>query len=55
MVIDNPSTMKAAWLIGIENKPGVTCYGCAAHISNLLASDFREKITTKGEVLGNRE
>jgi len=50
-VTDNPSTMKAAW----QKRPGVTCYGCAAHILNLLANDFRSKITTVGEVFENNK
>jgi len=29
MVTPNPSTMKVAWRIVLEKKPGVTCFGCA--------------------------
>jgi len=50
VVNDNPSVMVAAWCAIEVRKPHIKCYGCAAHISNLLASDFR-KLNTITEVL----
>lgn len=33
-----------------EQRPSVSCYGCAAHVINLLAGDFR-KMEINEEVL----
>ena len=35
-----------------EKKPEITCYGCAAHVLNLLASDLR-KIPSVSVTLDN--
>ena len=34
--------MTAAWAIVEAKAPGVHCYGCGAHVINLLAADFRK-------------
>ena len=42
IVTDQPTVMTAAWRIVEEKKPWVHCYGCSAHILNLLAGDLRK-------------
>jgi len=42
VVTDQPSVMKAAWKIVNEKIPSINCYGCGAHVINLLACDFRK-------------
>jgi len=50
IVTDQPSVMTAAWDIVETLKPWVHCYGCGAHVINLLAADFR-KIPDVNQVL----
>jgi len=45
VVTDQPSVMQAAWDIVSKNAPWVHCYGCAAHVLNLLASDLRKLVS----------
>jgi hypothetical protein len=42
IVTDQPTVMTAAWKLIEEQRPSVSCYGCAAHVINLLAGDFRK-------------
>jgi len=42
VVTDQPSVMTSAWSKVEQNKPWVHCYGCGAHVLNLLAGDFRK-------------
>ena len=50
VVTDQPSVMKAAWNLVAKEAPWVNCYGCGAHVMNLLASDLR-KIDVVANVL----
>jgi len=58
VVTDQPSVMKAAWKIVNEKIPSINCYGCGAHVINLLACDCRKipsiaDITEKNRQIAN--
>jgi len=42
VVTDQPTVMTSAWQLLEASRPGMVCYGCGAHVVNLLASDFRK-------------
>jgi hypothetical protein len=54
VVTDQPSVMKAAWSKVSKQLPWVNCYGCGAHVVNLLAGDFRKIESVSNVIQNNR-
>ena len=54
VVTDQPSVMTAAWKQVSIKLPWVNCYGCGAHVVNLLAGDFRKMDSVTDVIQKNR-
>ena len=55
VVTDQPAVMTAAWKIIECAKPWVHCYGCGAHVINLLAGDIGKIPEISSELDNNRK
>jgi len=55
VVTNQPAVMTAAWRIVENSKPWVNCYGCGAHVVNLLAGDFTKVPEINAVLESNRK
>lgn len=55
VVTDQPAVMTAAWRMIESAKPWVHCYGCGAHVINLLAGDIGKISEISSELDNNRK
>jgi len=55
VVTDNAAVMVAAWREVERRKPTIKCYGCGAHVFNLLAGDMKKIAYVGGVIEENRK